>query len=78
MQEENNARSRSTVSKNEVSSDRRVRNDENENLERISRIIDNGLVESHIIWDAPALVTASYSGATCDICVYWETATFNI
>ena len=34
-------------------------------------------VETHIIWDAPALVTASYSGATCDICVYWETATFN-
>ena len=34
-------------------------------------------VESHVIWDAPALVTASYSGATCDICVYWETATFN-
>lgn len=36
-----------------------------------------GRVETHIIWDAPALVTASYSGATCDICVYWETATFN-
>ena len=36
-----------------------------------------GRVESHIIWDAPALVTASYSGATCDICGYWETATFN-
>ena len=36
-----------------------------------------GRVESHIIWDAPALVTASSSGATCDICVHWETATFN-
>ena len=36
-----------------------------------------GRVESHIIWDAPALVTASCSGTTCDICVYWETATFN-
>ena len=34
-----------------------------------------GRVESHIIWDAPALVTASCSGTTCDICVYWETAT---
>ena len=34
-------------------------------------------VESHIIWDAPALVTASCSGTTCDLCVYWETATFN-
>jgi len=32
-----------------------------------------GRVESHIIWDAPALVTASSSGATCDICVHWET-----
>ena len=36
-----------------------------------------GRVESHIIRDAPALVTASSSGATCDICVHWETATFN-
>ena len=36
-----------------------------------------GRVETHIIWDAPALVTASCSGTTCDICVYWETATFN-
>ena len=36
-----------------------------------------GRVESHIIWDAPALVTASCSGTTCYICVHWETATFN-
>ena len=36
-----------------------------------------GRVETHIIWDAPALVTASCSGTTCDVCVYWETATFN-
>ena len=36
-----------------------------------------GRVESHIIWDAPALVTTSCSGTTCDVCVYWETATFN-
>ena len=36
-----------------------------------------GRVETHIIWDAPALVTASCSGTTCDICVHWETATFN-
>ena len=36
-----------------------------------------GRVETHIIWDAPAFVTASCSGTTCDICVHWETATFN-
>ena len=36
-----------------------------------------GRVETHIIWDAPALVTTSCSGTTCDVCVYWETATFN-
>ena len=36
-----------------------------------------GRFESHIIWDAPALVTTSCSGTTCDVCVYWETATFN-
>ena len=34
-------------------------------------------VESHIIWDVPALVTASCSGTTCGLCVHWETATFN-
>ena len=34
-------------------------------------------VESHVIWDAPALVTTSCSGTTCKIFVYWETATFN-
>ena len=36
-----------------------------------------GRVESNIIWNVPTPVTASCSGTTCDICVYWETATFN-
>ena len=46
------------------------------------QFIDNSqlvLLElNHILLgEVPTLVTASYSGTTYEMCVYWETATFN-